>query len=73
MPMTTKLGRVGICNEELPSIKSQDPIITWSCKAIGNIKSVISTTARPMATKFGKVVTYYEKLPPTKSHNPLNT
>ena len=28
MPMAAKLGRVGICNEKLPSIKSQGHFIT---------------------------------------------
>ena len=25
-------GMVGIYNKEFPSIKSPDPLITWSCK-----------------------------------------
>ena len=29
--MAIKFGLVGICNEELPSIKSLDALITWSC------------------------------------------
>ena len=28
--MSTKPGRVVTCNEELPSIKSHEPLITWS-------------------------------------------
>ena len=31
LPMTTKPGRVVTYNEELPSIKLQDPLTTWSC------------------------------------------
>ena len=32
MSMAINFGRVGIYNEEFPSIKSPDPLITWSCK-----------------------------------------
>ena len=38
----TKLDRVGIYNEELPSIKSQGSLIIWSCKVTWKIRSVIS-------------------------------
>ena len=31
MPMATKPGWVVTYNEELPSIKSHHPLITWSC------------------------------------------
>ena len=30
MPMATKPRRVVIYNEKLPSIKTKDPLITWS-------------------------------------------
>ena len=40
MTLTTKLKRV-VYIEELPSIKSQDPLITWSCKVRRQIKYVI--------------------------------
>ena len=30
--MAVSFGMVGIYNEEFPSIKSPDPLITWSCK-----------------------------------------
>ena len=72
MHIATKLGRVGIYNEKLPSIKLQDPLFTWSCKVNWNIRCYISTTTRHMATKLDKVVTYYEKLPTIKSCNRLN-
>ena len=39
MPMATKLGGGGI---ELPSIRLQSPLITWSCKVTSKIRSVIS-------------------------------
>ena len=31
MPMVTKPSRVVIYKEELPSIKSHDPLIMWTC------------------------------------------
>ena len=42
MAMTTKLGRVATYNEGLPSIESQDPLITLSCKVTCKIQYVIS-------------------------------
>ena len=44
--MATKLGRVGIYNQKLPSINSHNPLITWSCKVTWNIRSVISSIQR---------------------------
>ena len=41
MPMATKLNRVIIYNEEIPSIKSQDPL-TWSCKIAWQIQYDVS-------------------------------
>ena len=32
MTTATKLGGVVTYNEEVPFMKSQDPLITWSCK-----------------------------------------
>ena len=43
MLMATQLDRVGIYYVELPSIKSQGPFTTWSCKVIGQIEYVISS------------------------------
>ena len=40
VPVATKLGRVGI-NEELSSINSHNPLITWSCKVTWNIRYVL--------------------------------
>ena len=37
MLMAINFGRVGIYNEEFYSIKSQDPLITWSCKVTENV------------------------------------
>ena len=31
MPMTTKLYKLGMYNEDLPLIKSQGSLMTWSC------------------------------------------
>ena len=32
MSMATKLKNLGVYNEELPFINSQNPLIPWSCK-----------------------------------------
>ena len=32
MSKVTKFGRVVTYDQELPSIKSEDPLITWFCK-----------------------------------------
>ena len=40
--VSTKFGRVKMYNEELLSIKSQVPLITWSCKVTQKIRSIIS-------------------------------
>ena len=42
MPVATKLSRVGKNDEELPSINSHNPLMTWSCKVMWNIRPVIS-------------------------------
>ena len=34
MPVATKIVRVGIYNEELPSINLHNPLITWPYKII---------------------------------------
>ena len=46
MLVATKLGRVSIYNEELYSINLQNLLITWSCKVMRNIRSVISLLQR---------------------------
>ena len=68
--MAINFGRVQIHHEELPSIKSQHFLITWSCKVMKNILAAVSL---PMTSKLGKVVTYYKKPQPNTSHKPLNT
>ena len=74
MPMTTNFSRVGIYNNYTFSIKSPDPLITWSCKVTKKYFSCyITTTTRPIATKLCYVVTYYKKLQPNKTHNSLKT
>ena len=42
MLMATKLGRVGLYNEELPSIIPKGPLITWFCKFTWKTRSIIS-------------------------------
>ena len=42
MSMAINFGRVGTYNEELPSIKSPDPLITWSYNAMLTILAVVS-------------------------------
>ena len=41
MTMPTKLGRVVLYNEDLPSIKSQNFLIPWYCKVTLQIEYVI--------------------------------
>ena len=56
MSMTVNFGRVGMNNEEFPSIKSFDPLILQD-----NVKYFsffITTITKSMDTKLGKVVTY---------------
>ena len=48
MAMTAKLGRVATYNEGLPSIESQDPLITLSCKVMCKIKYVISLLSQSL-------------------------
>ena len=57
-------------SKELPSIKSQNILIMWSCKVTWQIKYVISPP-RPVAIKLGKMVSYCKEFPPVKSDNPL--
>ena len=52
MSMATKLARVGIYNEEFPSIKLSDYLITWSCRVVKYRSCYITTTTRHMSTKF---------------------
>ena len=74
MTMATKLSRVVLYNEELPSIKTQKLLITWSCKVRLEIEYVICTTTRPLAIKLGMVVSYYKGCEPPiiKSNDHLN-
>ena len=59
--MAPKLGRMVTYHEKLPSIKSHDPFITWSCLITWHTKG-ISTITIPITTKLGKVVIHHEKL-----------
>ena len=40
--MAINFGRVGTCNEEIPSIKSPDPLITWTRKVMQTILAAVS-------------------------------
>ena len=71
--LVTKPGRVVPYNKELPSLKSQDPLIIWFWKVTCQINRLLPTTTWSMAIKLGKVVSYSKELPHIKSHNPLNT
>ena len=74
MLMATKHGRVVTYNEELTTVKSQDPLITCSCKVTLQIEYVISPLPQWLLTvNPGKVVTCYAGLPSLKSRNPFNT
>ena len=42
MSITINFGKVGIYNEDFPSIKSPDPLITWSCKVVQVILADVS-------------------------------
>ena len=74
MSVAIKLGRVGIYNDEFPSITSPGFLIMWFLQGhVICFSCCITATTRRMATKLGKVVTYNKKLQLIKSHNPLNT
>ena len=42
MTMIIKLGKMVTNNEELPFTKSQDSLISWSCKVTLQIKYIVS-------------------------------
>ena len=72
--MATKPGRIIAYLNELLPIKSQNLLITWSCKVMWQTKNhYISTTTVLIATKFDRMITYFNGLLPTKSHNILIT
>lgn len=48
MPMATKFDRVEIHKKEAPSKKSQDALITWSCKVTRNIRCVVSLISQSL-------------------------
>ena len=68
MSIAINFGRVGIYNEEFPSIKLRG-LARWR-KLFWLLHHHCD---KAIATKLGEVVTYYKKLQPIKSHNPLNT
>ena len=51
MPTATKLGGTFTCNEELPSIKSHEPLTMWPCdfdflNTIGRFRTQTSNSSR---------------------------
>ena len=70
--MATKPRRVVTRNEELQSIKSQAPLIMWSCKGTSQAETmIISTIMILMFTTLGRCVTYHEGFQPIELHDPL--
>ena len=67
VPWTTKLGRLLTYFKGLLSIKSHDPLITWSCEITRQTKNHVSLVL--IATEIGRVVTYYEELALIKLHD----
>ena len=67
--MGTKFGRVVLCNEELPLVKSQTFIINMVMQdhVTNYILSLLSQDLWPLTCK---VVSYYKELTPIKSDNP---
>ena len=57
-----------------PSIRSQDPLITWSCKIAWSTKNYyILPTGNPVATKLDRVVSYCQGLTLINSRDTLIT
>ena len=73
MSMATKLGRVVTYNDVLPSIKSHDPLMTWSCDITSQTKSIRSPLPQrhQKTTNFGRKETYREGFPLIKLHDRL--
>ena len=57
---------------KLPTIKSHDTLITWSCEIRWQTKNIF-TTRMSMDTKLGCMVTYFKDLLPIKLLNSLVT
>ena len=70
MCMAISFAGVDTYNDESPSVKSPDPLVTRS--NVNYFSSCITTATRTMTTKLGKVVAYYKKLQSIKSHTPLS-
>ena len=65
--MSTKLGRILTYLDGLLAIKTNDPLIMWSCEMTWQTKAIISqNTTVYVATKLGRMMTYLKQLPPTK-------
>ena len=73
MPLATKLRRMVTYLNGLLPIRSNNCLITWSCKVTLQTKIIIFTTRVPLATKLCRMVTYLNGLLPIKSNNCLIT
>ena len=73
MHMAINLVRMVTYHEELPPIKSDNPLSTWSCEIVRHTKTIICPAYgyESMATKLGRVLIYREGLLTIKSYNVL--
>ena len=72
--MAFNIGRVAMYNKKFPSIKSSDPLISWSSKVTQNILAAVSLLPQGLWTlNLAERWLPTKKIQPIKSHNPLNT
>ena len=64
MVMVTKRDRMETNLEGLLPVKSQDPLITWSCNITWQTKTITSPLPVPTITKLTRIVTNLEGLLP---------
>ena len=55
MPTATTLGSMVTYHEKLLTIKSHDPLTTWSCEITIQTKNISPLAKVPMAAKFGRI------------------
>ena len=65
--MAFNIGRVAMYNKKFPSIKSSDPLISWSSKVTQNILAAVSLLPQGLWT-----LNLAERWLPTKKFNPLS-
>ena len=73
MPIATKPDRVVTYNEELPSIKLQDPGLPGLARPLDKLNTLYVYYHKTFAIKLGKVVSCYKGLSCLKSNDPLKT